>query len=201
MTRLLAATGNAHKVEEIQAILGPLGFDVLSSRDVGGIPDVVEDAGTFEGNACKKALECAAAKGMPVLADDSGLEVFALDGAPGVYSSRYAGEEGNDQANVTKLLGALDGVSDRAARFVCVIAVATPEGLVGTARGDVRGRIIHERRGRNGFGYDPVFVPDGHDRTFAELSAEVKNGMSHRANGLKAACEAGLFAKLAESAT
>jgi XTP/dITP diphosphohydrolase len=130
-----------------------------------------------------------------VIADDSGLEVLALDGAPGVYSARYAGEGGNDGRNVVKLLGELRDVSDRRARFVCVIALATPEhGLVGTAEGEVRGTIAQAPKGNGGFGYDPVFVPDGYTQTFAELPADVKNSLSHRGNALKKAVRDRLFA-------
>lgn len=194
MTDIVAATGNLHKVREMTEILGPLGIRVLSGSSVGGIPDVEEDGTTFAENAAKKAAEIARAIGRLVVADDSGLEVFALDRAPGVYSARYAGEGGNDGRNVQKLLRELSGVTDREARFVCVIAVAGPAGLIGTAEGEVTGRIARAPRGDGGFGYDPVFIPTGHERTFAELPAEVKNGMSHRHNALKAAIEQGLFA-------
>jgi len=191
---ILAATGNAHKVREMGAILAPAGFRLLGARDVGGIPEVVEDGQTFRDNAVKKACEVALATGRTVVADDSGLEVAALGGEPGVYSARYAGEGGNDGRNVRKLLERLAGITDRRARFVCAIAVATPAGLVGTAEGTVSGQIIHEPRGTGGFGYDPVFVPDGHTRTFAELPPETKNGMSHRGRALAAAVAQGFFA-------
>ena len=184
---ILAATGNAHKLVELRAILAPHGIRVLGAGDVGGIPEVDENCLTFAGNAVKKAQEVALASGRTVLADDSGLEVLALNGEPGVFSARYAGIPTDDQANVAKLLGKLQGVTDRRARFVCVIAVATPRGLVGTASGQVRGRIIDAPRGRGGFGYDPVFVPDGFELTFAELPAAEKNRLSHRANALQAA--------------
>lgn len=193
MPQIVAATGNAHKVEEMQAILAPLGIEVLSAKAVGGMPEVVEDGDTFAANAIKKAVEAAQVLGRPVLADDSGLEVFALGGEPGIYSARYACEGGNDGRNVRKLLGRLDGQTDRAARFVCVIALASPGGLIGTAEGEVRGHIIHEPRGSNGFGYDPVFVPEGFEQTFAELPGEVKNRLSHRGNALQNAVASGLF--------
>ena len=191
---LLAATGNAHKVDEMRAILAPAGVRLLSARDVGGLPEVDEDGATFRENAIKKACAIAAATGRRVIADDSGLEVAALDGAPGVRSARYAGAGGNDGRNVAKLLAALDGRSDRRARFVCVVAVAGPEGLVGTAEGEVRGSIGDQPRGQGGFGYDPVFIPDGYEQTFAELPAEVKNAMSHSGRALAAALAQGLLA-------
>ena len=197
MGDILAATGNAHKVSEMSAILAPAGVRVLSAGEVGGIPAVLEDGATFRDNAVKKACEVAAATGRRVVADDSGLEVGALGGEPGVLSARYAGEGGNDGRNVRKLLGRLEGVTDRRARFVCVIAVAGPEGLIGTAEGEVRGRIGLAPRGAGGFGYDPVFVPEGYEQTFAELPAAVKNGMSHRGNALAAALAQGLFGEAA----
>ena len=184
---IVLATGNAHKVLEVQQILGEYGYKVISAKDAGGMPDVVEDAGTFAGNASKKALECAKFLNRTVMADDSGLEVFALNGEPGVYSARYAGEGGNDGRNVQKLLGKLQGISDRGARFVCVIAIASPEGIIGTAEGEVRGTIADAPQGTGGFGYDPVFIPDGYTETFGTLPQDTKNRLSHRANALKAA--------------
>ena len=184
---IVLATGNRHKVQEVSEILAPLGIHVISAEEAGGMPDVVEDAGTFAGNASKKALECARHLNRTVLADDSGLEVFALNGEPGVYSARYAGEGGNDGRNVVKLLGKLEGIKDRSARFVCVIALASPDGVIGTAEGEVRGHIAHQPAGNGGFGYDPVFIPDGFTQTFGELPQETKNRLSHRANALKAA--------------
>ena len=190
---IIVASGNMHKVQEISEILAPLGYDVKSAVEFGGMPDVVEDADTFEGNAAKKAVEGAKALGRMVLADDSGLEVFALNGEPGVYSARYAGEGGNNGRNLAKLLAKMEGLSDRSARFVCVIAVATPDGLVGTAEGEVRGRIALAPAGQGGFAYDPGFIPNGYDQTFGELPQEVKNSLSHRSNALKAAIAKGLL--------
>ena len=185
MIQIVAATGNAHKVEEMQAILAPHGIQVLSAKEAGGMPDVVEDGDTFTANAMKKALETAQALQCPVLADDSGLEVFALGGAPGIYSARYACEGGNDGRNVQKLLRELAGSTDRAARFVCVIALASPAGLIGTTEGEVRGRIIDSPRGDHGFGYDPVFVPvEGDGRTFAEMGDD-KHAISHRGRAFR----------------
>jgi XTP/dITP diphosphohydrolase len=199
--RILVATGNAHKLDEIRHILAPYGIEVLGAGSPGvpAFPNVVEDGATFEANAVKKAVQVAAATGLCTLADDSGLEVVALHGAPGVHSARYAGEQGNDRQNLLKLLQALQGVIDRHAQFTCVIALASPAGLLGTARGEIRGRIVFEPRGTSGFGYDPVFVPDGQHRTFAELPGAVKNGMSHRCRALQAAANAGLFDKLPEA--
>lgn len=196
MRHIVAATGNAHKIQEIQAILEPLGIAVLGAAEVGGMPDVIEDGDTFAANAVKKAVEAASILDCCVLADDSGLEVFALDGEPGIYSARYAGEGGNDGRNVAKLMQRMAGKTDRAARFVCVIALASPTGLIGTAEGEVRGRISHQPKGGGGFGYDPVFVPEGFEQTFAELPGKVKNRLSHRGNALRNAVDRGLFARL-----
>lgn len=196
---LLAATGNRHKLIELRAILQPHGIEVLGADDVGGIPAVEEDGKTFVANASKKAAVVAAATGRNVLADDSGLEVLALNGEPGVYSARYAGESSDDQANVAKLLDRLGDGTDRRARFVCVIAIASPAGVVGTAAGEVRGRILDAPRGAGGFGYDPVFVPDGFEQTFAELPAETKNRLSHRADALRTMLRMELLDRLDES--
>ena len=183
--KIVVATSNLHKITEIRQILSPLGFDAVGASEVGGMPEVVEDGTTFEQNAVKKAVEGARALGAMVLADDSGLEVTALGGEPGVYSARYACEGGNDGRNLAKLLAKMQGVSDRSARFVCVIALARPDGtLLGTAFGEVKGTIADGPRGQGGFGYDPAFIPEGFDRTFGELPAEVKNRLSHRHNAL-----------------
>lgn len=186
MKKLVIATGNQNKVREIRAILAPFGIEVVSATDCGGMPDVVEDGDTFVANAAKKAIAGARAFGQYVLADDSGLAVDALDGAPGVYSARYAGEGGNDGRNVAKLLDNLTGVDNRAARFVCAMVIASPDGkVVCESIGKVEGRIATEVHGTGGFGYDPVFFPDGYDATFGELPSEVKNRISHRANALQ----------------
>lgn len=190
---ILAASGNQHKVRELQAILAPLGVRVLTPDDVGGIPEVEETAETFAENAVHKAVTVAAAVGMQVCADDSGLEVFALGGEPGVYSARYAGPDATDAERMAKLQARLAPHADRSARFVCVIAVAAPAALVGTARGEIRGEIALAARGQSGFGYDPIFVPEGHASTFAELSAAEKDQISHRGRALRIAVESGLF--------
>ena len=143
--------------------------------------------------AILKATAVATATGYTVFADDSGLEVFAIGGEPGVYSARYAGADASDADRCQLLLERLAMHADRSARFVCVVAVASPDGLIGTADGEVRGTIADAPRGTSGFGYDPVFVPDGFDGTFAELSAGEKDRISHRGNALKIAVAAGLF--------
>ncbi len=186
--KLLVATRNRHKLEEIRQIFALPGLDLLAADEVSGLPeDVVEDADTFEGNALKKARELCAASGFWTLADDSGLEVVALQNAPGVYSARYAGEPCSYPANNAKLLRELENVSDRRARFRCALALCAPDGRDWTVDGCCHGRIMRELRGANGFGYDPLFVPDGFDMTFAELDAATKNRISHRGNALKRA--------------
>ncbi|MFM1823320.1 MAG: hypothetical protein RI967_1586 [Planctomycetota bacterium] len=190
MPKLTIATSNPHKVEEISAILGPLGIECVALGDC-GIPEPEENGATFEENARIKAIAYARALGATVLADDSGLEVDALDGAPGVHSARYAGvgaaREERDLANNAKLLAALEGVPEarRTARFVCVLCIASPEGtVVAEARGTFEGRIGLAPRGSNGFGYDPLLVlEDG--RTSAELTSAEKNARSHRGNALR----------------
>ena len=188
--KLLIATRNAHKLEEIRRIFDFSGLEVLSAFDFPDIPDVEEDGDTLEANAIKKATEMARATGCWTLADDSGLEVEALDGAPGVYSARYAGEACSYEKNNQKLLRELSGQSNRNARFRTVIALSSPDGEVRTVEGICPGRIIEELRGEHGFGYDPLFVPEGYEQTFAELSAEEKNTISHRARALQKAQEA-----------
>jgi XTP/dITP diphosphohydrolase len=183
--RLLVATRNRHKLDEIRQIFALPGLELLAADEVPGLPeDVVEDAETFEGNALKKARELCRASGLWTLADDSGLEVVALDNAPGVYSARYAGEPCSYPANNAKLLRELKGVADRRACFRCVIALCAPDGREWTVEGRCPGHIIAESRGANGFGYDPLFVPDGYEQTFAELDGATKNSISHRGNAL-----------------
>ena len=190
MKSLVIATSNPHKVEEIGAVLGQLGIQCLPLGDP-GIPEPKEDGATFEANARIKAIGYAKALGCTVLADDSGLEVDALGGAPGVHSAYYAGvgatRAERDPANNAKLLQALEGVPDaqRTARFVCVLCIARPDGtILAESRGTFDGVIGHAPRGTNGFGYDPLLVlPDG--RTSAELSPDEKNARSHRGNALR----------------
>lgn len=192
--RLVVASANPAKVTEIATILGPVGVE-LDPRPP-GVPDVVEDADTLEGNARLKAVAIAEATGRTSVADDTGLEVDALDGAPGVHSARFAGEERDDAANVAKLLRDLEvlGVADpvdRRARFRTVALARWPDGREVIAHGTVEGRIVATPRGSQGFGYDPVFVPDeGDGRTFAEMDATEKHAISHRGRAFRALAEA-----------
>ena len=235
--KILAATNNRHKIGEFRNILKDTGVRIISQDELGReLPDIPEDGETFEENAKIKALGFAKFADLTVIADDSGLEIKALDGAPGIYSARYA--ETNDK-RIARVLRELEGVKrgtgksagdnkpcrtqlekrrlnsgklnkiknwktsgqqpaarstssgqaddfdDRTARFVCVIALANPEKVIATFRGEVYGRIGYEPKGSGGFGYDPVFIPDGYDKTFAELGADIKDKISHRANALK----------------
>ena len=185
---IVMASHNQHKIKEIEAITKKFGMPVIS-RDDAGVPpvEIVEDGETFEENSLKKAQEIQKLCGRITLADDSGLEVDYLGGAPGVYSARFAGEDSSDAKNNEKLLKLLDGLKkdDRKAKFVSVITMVFPDGEVLTARGECPGRIITAPAGENGFGYDPLFVPDGYDKTFAQLTAEEKNHISHRAKALE----------------
>ena len=186
--RIIAASANAHKIKEIKAITKKFGMDVVS-RDEAGVPpfEIVEDGQTFEENSYKKALAIMQASGETTIADDSGLMVDYLGGAPGVYSARFAGDHCDDERNNQKLLGMLEGLADseRTAKFVSVITMIFPDGQTLVARGECPGRIIEMPTGENGFGYDPLFVPDGYDKTFAQLSEEEKNAISHRARALQ----------------
>ena len=179
--KLVFATNNAHKLEEVSAILGD-SYEVLSLREIGCEADIPETSDTFAGNALQKAQYVKQHFGYDCFADDSGLEVDILDGAPGVYSARYSG--GGSEANMDKLLHNLTGKSERGAQFRTVIAL-----LIGEEsrlfEGIVRGTIIEERRGEGGFGYDPIFVPEGYEHTFAQLGSEVKNRISHRAKAVE----------------
>ena len=188
MKRIIAASSNAHKIKEIQTIMSKFGMKVVSRKDA-GIPDfeIEEDGETFEENSYKKAYEIMKTCGEITVADDSGLMVDYLGGAPGVYSARFAGKECDDSKNNEKLLKLLDGLSgeDRKAKFVSVITLVYPGGETLVARGECPGRIIEAPTGENGFGYDPIFVPDGYDKSFGQLSEEEKNEISHRAKALE----------------
>ena len=184
MKKIVFATNNQHKLSEIRQILGDR-VEVLSLKDINCDVDIPETGTTLEANALQKAQYIYDHYQMDVFADDSGLEVDALGGAPGVYSARYAGGEGHDsEANMAKLLHELGENNNRRARFRTVIALII-QGQVHEFEGIVNGEITRERRGGEGFGYDPIFQPEGYDKTFAELGAEVKNQISHRAKATK----------------
>ena len=184
---LLLGTGNPGKIKEIISILVDVGWSFRSLKEFPRVETPEENGVTYAENAIAKAKFYAAATGLTALADDSGLEVAALGGAPGVYSARYAGEGASDADRRARLLAELSNTvdADRRARFVAVVAIADPDGeVLDVAEGVCEGRMIFTERGNNGFGYDPLFVPDGYEQTFAELSDVVKNGISHRARAL-----------------
>jgi len=197
MHPLLFATTNPHKVRELAAVLGPLGYEVRSLDSLSAVPpEPVEDADSFAGNARLKAIGYARATGLECLAEDSGLEVDALGGAPGVHSARYSGTDGSredrDRANNDKLLHALSAVpvERRTARFVCAMCLARPDGtIVAEARGTYEGRIADAPRGENGFGYDPLFFLPDVGRTSAELSPKEKDARSHRGRAARLLAE------------
>lgn len=178
--KFILATKNENKAREFQQILGDE-YEIITQTQAGaGDIEVIEDGDSFDENATKKAKAIFMATGIPTIADDSGLCVTALDGAPGVYSARYAGEHGDDEANLQKVLSELEGKEDRSAKFVCVIALAE-EYSVKTFKGECFGEIACEKMGKNGFGYDPVFYVKEYEQTMAQLPADVKNKISHRA--------------------
>ncbi|MBE0503975.1 MAG: XTP/dITP diphosphatase [Desulfuromonadales bacterium] len=183
---LIVATRNPGKLKEIAALLAPLQIIVRGVAEFPELPEVVEDGLTFAENATKKAATIARLTGCLTLADDSGLEVAALAGAPGIHSARYAGEDADDAANNRKLLAALATLppEQRVAAFVCVMALCGPDGSCQTFAGRLEGRIISELRGTEGFGYDPLFVVAGNERTLAEIPLAEKNRISHRAQAL-----------------
>lgn len=179
---LIFATGNNHKIEEVQSLLK--GFALLSIKDIGITEDIPETSDTLEGNAMQKAEYVFERTGKPCFADDTGLEIEALGGEPGVRSARYAGECKNSEANMELVLQKLAGCQNRNARFRTVIAYIDKNGDRHLFEGIVNGHITENKRGNGGFGYDPVFVPDGYEKTFAELTLEEKNTLSHRARAL-----------------
>lgn len=186
--KLVFATNNAHKLEEVAAILGDQ-VELLSLNDIGCQADIPETAETLEGNALLKSSYIYKNYHLDCFADDTGLEVETLNGAPGVYSARYAGGEGHDaQANMLKLLHELDGKENRKAQFRTAISLIL-DGKEYLFEGVIKGEIIKEKRGDSGFGYDPVFMPEGYDRTFAELGNDIKNQISHRALAVQKLCE------------
>lgn len=184
--KILIATHNKKKKAELQRILLPLGIEIVTADDIGiSLTDVEETGTTFEENSFLKADSGCKESGLPCIADDSGLAVDALGGAPGVYSARYAGEHGNDEKNIDKLLEALKDVPDekRTAKFVCAVTCVFPDGKVIRTRGECHGVIAHERIGRGGFGYDPVFLCG--EKSFGELTSEEKDAVSHRGKALR----------------
>ncbi|WIY06188.1 RdgB/HAM1 family non-canonical purine NTP pyrophosphatase [Amycolatopsis mongoliensis] len=191
MTKLLLATRNAKKLGELRRILdaeGISGIEVLGLADVPDFPEAPETAPDFEGNAVAKARDAVAACGLPAIADDSGIAIDALNGMPGVLSARWAGGHGDDEANLNLVLGQLRDVPDerRGAQFVCAAALVLVSGEETLVRGEWRGTMVHSRRGTNGFGYDPIFRPDGETRTSAEMEPAEKDAVSHRGRALRA---------------
>lgn len=184
--RILAATHNAGKVKELTALLADIGFTAVSAGEL-GLPEPEETADTFQGNAELKALAAARAANEPALADDSGLSCDGLSGAPGIYSARWAGPEKDFRAAMQKVEDGLkaettdDGEVDKRASFVCVLSLAWPDGHVESFEGIVRGQLVFPPRGNRGFGYDPIFVPEGETETFGEMDPDRKHAMSHRA--------------------
>lgn len=189
--KLVLATNNKGKVKELAEMLNPLGLQVVPIGEYPGFQEVEEDGETFADNAIKKAVAAAEFTGELSLADDSGLEADALNGAPGVHSARFAGEFKDDAANNRKLLKLLEDVPDekRTGRFRCVIAIAEPHGRVHTAEGACEGIILRELKGEGGFGYDPLFYVPTYKQTFAEIDLEQKNSISHRGKALRKAVE------------
>ncbi|MBW1730701.1 MAG: XTP/dITP diphosphatase [Deltaproteobacteria bacterium] len=181
---LVIATRNQGKILEFKSLLKDFDIEIKSLDDFGPLPEIEEDGQTFEDNAVKKARFTARILGLPALADDSGLVVKALGGLPGVYSARYAGDHADDAANNRKLLEAMKGIRNREASFVCVIAIAVPRGPALIYEGTCDGLIAEEMRGNNGFGYDPLFYYPPLGKTFAEMSAEDKNRVSHRGKAM-----------------
>jgi XTP/dITP diphosphohydrolase len=185
---VVLATKNKKKVEEMKRMFAGYNISFITLDSFPGVPEVVEDGKTFRANAVKKALAVSKFTGYPAVADDSGLEVEALGGAPGVFSARYAGDKAKDSENVKKLLRELRPFTesrDRKARFVCCIAFANPEDKCKTFTGYVKGMIGKKQKGFNGFGYDPVFYPEGHDKTFAEITDHEKDRLSHRGRAIR----------------
>lgn len=187
--KLLVASRNKHKLEEIRAIFNMSDVVLIGANEIPGLPEVVEDGASFQVNAIKKAVTLAMFSRMWTMADDSGLEVDALGGAPGVHSARYAGEPVDYAANNAKLLKEMEDITLRSARFWCVVALSSPSGRAQIVEAKCEGRIIDKIRGEEGFGFDPLFVPEGHEQTFAEMRSTLKNMISHRALALRQAKE------------
>ena len=185
--KLIIASNNKHKIYEIKKILGEKFDTILSLKEAGIVHETVEDGSTFIENAVKKAREIAEISGCCALADDSGICAHALDGAPGIYSARFSG--GSDEDNNNLLIEKLRDKEDKSAHYTAAIALVYPDGRTVTAEGHMYGRIIDSPRGDRGFGYDPIFIADGEERTVAEMSDDEKNAISHRARGLAALLE------------
>lgn len=183
MKELVVASRNRGKIHELSLLLEGVVEQVICAADL-DLPEVEEDGSTFEANAIKKAQSACAISGKPALADDSGLVVKALDGRPGIYSARFAGEGAGDSANNDKLLKEMTGIADRHAAFTCVIALCLPNGACHTFNGELPGLILDAPRGEGGFGYDPLFLVPEYGKTFAELSVQIKNRISHRGQAL-----------------
>lgn len=184
MDKLILASRNKNKIEEMKQLVAHLGIDVFSALDFPDLEEVEEDKPTLEGNALKKARYVNQQTGIPALSDDTGLEVETLDGAPGVFSARYAGENASYQDNVLKLLGALEGKENRAAQFRTVVALVDGN-KEWTFEGTCKGKIIKEQIGKKGFGYDPIFMPDEFAETFAQMDPNIKNMISHRGKAVQ----------------
>lgn len=182
--KLIIASNNKHKIYEIKKILGSEFSEILSLSEAGIEHETVEDGTTFAENAYKKAREIAELSGCAALADDSGICAHALDGAPGIYSARFSGGHGNDLDNNNLLIAKLSDKEDKGAHYTCAISLVYPDGREVAAEGYMYGRIIDTPRGERGFGYDPIFVPDGEERTVAEMTDEEKNAISHRGRAL-----------------
>lgn len=191
MLQMLAATTNRNKVREFLEILKDLEgkIDIVTQDTIPGFPKIEENGSSFEENAKKKAQEASAYADMAVIADDSGLSVDALGGAPGVRSARYAGDNATDSDRIEKLLKEMKGKRDRSAKFVCAAAIAYRGEIVKVFTGEIKGTIAEKPAGKNGFGYDPVFIPEGFSKTFAELTGEEKNTISHRGRAMRKAAD------------
>lgn len=189
MNKILAATHNKHKIAEFQEMLSSNGLEIkiINPSVFPDFPELIENGSTFEANSAMKAEQASIFTKMTAFADDSGLAVDALDGAPGIYSARYAGENATDADRIAKLLNEMKDKTNRTARFVCVISIAHCGKKIASFRGEVVGTIASASAGSKGFGYDPVFIPDGYDKTFAELGADVKDKISHRARAFEQA--------------
>ena len=183
--KIFLATKNIGKINEFKRLVADKNIEVLSILDSSDIPEVEEDGKTFEENSQKKAVEIAEFLGMPTISDDSGLCVDYLNGAPGIYSARYSGENADDNKNMDKLLADMEGIKERTASFVSVVSLAKPDGEVYSYRGEAHGEIMNERQGTNGFGYDPIFFSYELNKSFGEASPEEKKSVSHRAKAFE----------------